>query len=337
MMPGGSGNAVMRIEDLWVRDLAGRVLVGPVNLTVQPGQTVGLAGESGSGKTLTVRAALGLAPRGLTVDAAALNIAGIDVYEASPAKRRRMLGVHVGYIPQNTVAYLHPSLRIGAQMTDGYRTWHPQCTCRDAAERAMGLLSSVGLEDPRRIMASYPAELSGGMRQRVNIAMALMGNPELLVADEPTAALDSLAQVQVIDLLGRVASERRAALLIISHDLALIQRRCDFMGVMYAGRCVEWGPARDVAAHAGHPYTQGLLAAQPRIGMGREGRLCDIAGAMPEDGRDAATCLFAPRCSHAAPECRNGMPPWVECPHGSSTHRCACQWPQWTHDGKACR
>ncbi len=331
-MRAGAQNALF-IEDLWVRDQTGRALVCGVDLKVGPGEAVGLVGESGSGKTLTARAALGLVPKGLAVDAACATVAGEAVYAVSWNEQRRVLGTKVGYIPQNTVAFLQPSLKVGVQMTDGYRTWHPRVSLDEAKGRAVGLLESVGLKDAARVMGCYPGELSGGMRQRVNVAMALMGDPLLLVADEPTAALDSVTQAQVVDLLGRIARERGVALLMISHDLALVRQRCDRMCVMYAGRCVERGPASEVALRPGHPYTWDLLAAEPRVGMDRNQRLRDIPGTMPEDGRDASTCTFSPRCSLATPSCSDGVPPWQADGDGCADHRCACRHP-WEIGGR---
>lgn len=324
---GSARGPALVLEDLWVRDQTGRALVCGVDLTVGCGETVGLVGESGSGKTLTARAAIGLAPKGLTIDAARACVADEPVYGSSWEAQRRVLGTKVGFIPQNTVAFLQPSLRVGVQMTDGYRTWHPRVSRREADERAVELLRSVGLKDAARVMGGYPGELSGGMRQRVNIAMALMGDPLVLVADEPTAALDSVTQAQVVELLGSIARERAVALLMISHDLALVRQRCDRVYVMYAGRCVECGPAAEVAARPGHPYTWDLMAAEPRVGMDRSRRLRDIPGTMPEDGRDADACTFMPRCPLATSACSDGVPPWEADGASRGGHRCACRHP----------
>ncbi len=333
MSDAGCGvNSALLVRDLWIRDQTGRSLVCGVDLEVGRGETLGLVGESGSGKTLTARAALGIVPRGISVDAGEVRVAGGDIYGVPRDLQRRVLGTKVGYIPQNTVAFLQPSLRVGVQMTDGYRTWHAGVSKDEAMERAAGLLGSVGFKDPQRILRSYPGELSGGMRQRVNIAMALMGDPVLLVADEPTAALDSVTQAQVVDLLGQIARERNVGLLMISHDLALVRQRCDRMCVMYAGRCVENGPSSEVARYPGHPYTFDLLAAEPRVGMDRGQRLRDIPGTMPEDGRDGAACQFAPRCPLASASCSDGVPPWAvsaDC----LDHRCACRHP-WEAGGR---
>ena len=188
------------------------------------------------------------------------------------AQLRGLLGCHVGYVPQNSVSYLHPGLKVLAQITDGYRTWH-KVSRAEAKERAVELLGAVGIADAARVLESYPGQLSGGMRQRVNIAMALMSSPELVVADEPTAALDAVTRTQVASLLQRVCAERGAALLMVSHDLPLVRRTCNSAIVMRKGRVVERGQAAEVLAHPSHPYTQALLSAVPHVGMPRDVRL----------------------------------------------------------------
>lgn len=318
---------VLQVRDLWVRDAWGRALVCGVTVGVGPGERVGLVGESGSGKTLTARSCMGLAPADLAVWAAEAVMADTPVFSASPEALRRMHGTRLGYIPQNTMAYLQPSLRVRTQMIDGYRTWHPGVSRQEAQNRAAELLTSVGIEDPRRVLASYPSELSGGQRQRVNIATALMGSPALLVADEPTAALDSVTQAQVVDLLSRITQEREAALLMVSHDLGLVRRRCDRVLVMYAGRCVECGATARVLGEPGHPYTRALLASVPYVGMPRDERLADMPGVMPDDGRDANACTFAPRCRWATERCHCERPPMMAAPDGAQ-HEVAC-WHAW--------
>lgn len=318
-----AGAPVLDVGGLWVRSAAGRALACDVDLRVAPGELVALVGESGSGKTLTARCCLGALPAGLRMDARRLALAGTDMLSVAPRARARLLGTQVGYVPQNTVSYLQPAMRVRAQIADGYRRWHPGTTRAQALDRAAGLLEAAGVDDPRRVLASYPDELSGGQRQRVNIAMALMGSPALVVADEPTAALDSLTQVQVADLLTACVRHAGAAMLLISHDLGLVRRRCDRVCVMYAGRVVERGPVDAVLANPGHPYTRALLEAVPRVGDDRSRRLPDVAGAMPEQGRDADACTFAPRCPHACAACLRGLPRMAAAP-GRAGHEAAC-------------
>lgn len=316
---------VLDARGLWVRDGAGRALVCGIDLRVDAGELVGLVGESGSGKTLTARACLGVAPRGVRVGAGLVRLAGEDVLALAgdAAGRARLLGTQVGYVPQNTVAYLQPAMRVRSQIADGYRRWHPGATRAQARERAEKTLASLGIDDPARVMARYPGQLSGGQRQRVNVAMALMGSPALVVADEPTAALDSLTRVQVADLLTAAVRERGAALLLVSHDLGMVRRRCDRVLVMYAGRVVEEGPVAQVLGDPGHPYTRALLAAVPRVGADRAARLADVPGTMPETGRDAPSCAFAPRCPHACDACACTLPAMVAAA-GEPGHRAAC-------------
>ena len=308
---GATGRMALEAQGLWLRDRDGGALVCGVDLAVAPGEFVGLVGESGSGKTLSVRACLGILPDGVSVEASRLRLAGEDLLGASPETHRRLLGTQVGFVPQNTMAFLQPAMRVRSQLVDGYLTWHPGASRREALGRAEALLAKTGIEDPRRVMESYPQGLSGGQRQRVNVAMALMGDPGVVVADEPTAALDRIVQEQVMGLLTGLARERGAALLAISHDLSLVRARCERVYVMYAGRCVERGLVSDVLRNPGHPYTRALLGAQPRVGMGREARLVESPGAMPVCGRDARACAFAPRCPLATSACSAGVPAMV--------------------------
>lgn len=318
--PAAATGAALDLRDLVLHDVRDRVLVDGATVRVAPGQAVGLVGESGSGKTLTVRTALGLVPSGVSADASCVRLAGEDVYGLTARERRRLLGTQVGYVPQNSMAYLHPAMRVHRQLTDGYRTWHRGEGAACVRERATGLLAAVGIDDPARVLKSYPAELSGGQRQRVNIAMALMGDPAIVVADEATAALDSDTASQVADVLSRTVAERGAALLMVSHDLDLVRERCDRVYVMYAGRVVEEGPCAAVLHDPGHPYTRGLLDAVPRVGSPRDGRLSGIPGTMPEKGRGARACLFAPRCPLACEECRTVRPVLA----GADGHLVAC-------------
>ena len=263
---------VVRAEGVRILDRDDRVLVDGVDVCVPAGARVGVVGESGAGKTLFARACLGLLPEGVHMAAGKVSLLGQDPMACGPAQLRGLLGCHVGYVPQNSVSYLHPGLKVLAQITDGYRTWH-KASRAEAKERAVELLGAVGIADAARVLESYPGQLSGGMRQRVNIAMALMSSPELVVADEPTAALDAVTRIQVASLLQRVCAERGTALLMVSHDLPLVRRTCNSAIVMRKGRVVERGQAAEVLAHPSHPYTQALLSAVPHVGMPRDVRL----------------------------------------------------------------
>lgn len=275
-------DAVLSAQGVQLCDRQGRTLVRDMGVEVAPGSLVGVVGESGAGKTLFARACLGLLPAGVRMRAGRVDLMGRDPFACEPRALRELLGRHVGYVPQNSVSYLHPGLKVSAQLSDGYRTWRHASRAQGRA-RALRLLDQVGIDDPERVLESYPGELSGGMRQRVNIAMALMAEPLLVVADEPTAALDAITRVQVAELLQRVCEERGAALLMVSHDLGLVRRICQSVLVMRAGALVEAGDASEVLTHPARPYTQALLAAVPRVGQPRDCRLPEYADEGPDE------------------------------------------------------
>lgn len=295
--------AVLEVVGLTARDSAGRALVADVDLRVEAGERVGLVGESGSGKTVALRCCMGLPPRGVSWEARLARLCGQDL-PALPARARRLLlGSQVGYVPQNTAGYLHPLIRVGRQVEDGMLA-RGGVTRAQARHRARDLLASVGIEEPDRVMASYPDQLSGGQAQRVKIAGALACGPRLLLADEPTAALDAPTQAQVARVLDEACRERGVALLMVSHVLGLVRSHCDRVMVAHAGRVVEEGPAAGVFDDPGHPYTRALLAAQPRLGQSGGPRLAQLRGSMPAEGRDLPGCGFADRCPLALPRCR---------------------------------
>ncbi|MBR2834889.1 MAG: ABC transporter ATP-binding protein [Coriobacteriales bacterium] len=304
---------LLEVCDLRITDARDKTLVAHANLSLKAGQALGLVGETGCGKTLTVRACLGLLPPRVMCEATRLMLMGYDMQNADANRVRTILGRHVGFVPQNTMAYLHPRLKVRTQMIDGYLTWHKGVKKAAAYERARELLESVGIKDTQRVLNCYPQELSGGMRQRVNIASALMGNPSLVVADEPTAALDSVTQQAVADVLLAAVHRQQSALLLVSHDLELVRSRCDSVAVMYAGRIVEVGPCKDVLHNPGHPYTQALIDAVPRVSLLGFERLCDVAGSMPEKNRESMLCAFAPRCPRARTGCFNKEVSWQSC------------------------
>ena len=310
---------VLVVRGLDVRDARGRCLVHGVDLQARPGRCLGIVGESGSGKSLTTRACLGLLPRGVTCAVGRLELAGVSLRGIAARDRRRLLGTTVGYVPQNTTEYLHPMMRVGRQVTDGYLTHHRGVTRARALDRACGLLAEMGVRDPARVLASYPGELSGGLRQRVNLACALMAEPALIVADEPTAALDVVAQRQVAELLARCCRERGVAVVMVSHSLGLVRNYCDELVVMHAGRVVERGTADEVLDDPGHPYTVALRDAQPRLGAGRDVPLREIPGMMPEEGREGDGCLFARRCDRRRGDCADHVRP-----RARGDHRALC-------------
>jgi len=289
-------DAVLEIEGLTVRSAEGDALVKNVGLCLKRQECLGIAGESGSGKTITAKAILHLLPQDLTASVTHLRVLGEDLLNLPEKERRIFLGKKIGFVPQNTVAYLHPLIKIKNQLTDGYHI-HFQTSKKAAQERAKTLLDRVGIRDVNRVMESYPAQISGGMRQRVNIAMALMCEPQVIIADEPTTALDCVVKQQVIELFHSINEQQHVAIIMISHDLNLIRRYCDKVAVMYAGQIVESGGSNEVFSQPQHPYTQALLSVIPRLDQDRNVRLNEIPGYVPEHGRDTSHCLFQPRCS----------------------------------------
>jgi peptide/nickel transport system ATP-binding protein len=295
---------------LEVRDLAvtlGRGALRPVDrvdLELPAGGTHGLVGESGCGKSLTALAIMGLLPAGAELTAAAIRLDGTDL---SKAELARIRGDRMAMIFQEPMAALNPSMTIGEQIAEALRT-HRRLGRRAAWARAVELLREVGIPAPELRVADFPHRLSGGMRQRAMIAIALACRPRLLIADEPTTALDSTVQAQILALLGRLRAETGAAVLLITHDLAVVAETCDRVSVMYAGRIVESGPVGQVFASPEHPYTVGLLGARPRKGDGR-GRLAVIGGSVPRPGEAGRGCRFAPRCPFAIDRCRGEAPP----------------------------
>ena len=276
-----------------------------IDLTIGRGESVGLVGESGCGKSVTWLAALGLLPPGAAISGS-VTLGGAELLGASAATLDRVRGGRVAMIFQDPAASLNPVQRVGRQVAEALLLHRGMGRAAAAAE-ALRLFDLVGIPDPRRRTDAYPHELSGGQNQRVMIAMALAGQPELLVADEPTTALDATIQAQILDLLRRLQAELGMALVLISHDLGVVAENCSRVAVMYAGRIVEQGPAAALFAHPAHPYTRGLLAALPEL-HGPVRRLAAIPGGVPEPWNFPAGCAFAPRCAKAVPACAAGAP-----------------------------
>ncbi|MFJ5550080.1 ABC transporter ATP-binding protein [Streptomyces sp. NPDC093225] len=295
-----------------------RPVLDGVDLTVGPGETVALVGESGSGKSLTSRSALGLLPPGATAEGT-VRIEGEDVFGASPARLRALRTGTVAMVFQDPRAALNPLRRIGDFVTESVRA-AGTVDEKTAAARATELLTEVGLDGS--VLRKYPHQVSGGMLQRVVIAAALMGDPALLLADEPTTALDVTTQAEVIALLARLRATFRTGLLFVTHDLDLAAAISDRVYVMYAGRIAETGPADVLFAHPRHPYTAALLASTPRLTT-PGGRLAAIPG-QPPDPRTAPTgCAFAARCALATDLCREETPQALPDPDRPA-HLAAC-------------
>ncbi|MEI4279484.1 ABC transporter ATP-binding protein [Klenkia terrae] len=277
--------------------------VDGVDLTVHAGEVLGVAGESGSGKTMTALATLGLLPHGARTDGS-IRLAGRELLTLSDKQLRSVRGREVAMVAQDPRTALHPMLSIERQLTEHLR--HHHGVGRKAArDEAADLLDQVRIPDPRAALARYPHEFSGGMRQRIAIASALAARPSLLIADEPTTALDVTVQAGILRLLDRLRRERGLAVLIITHDLGVLSSIADRLVVMYAGRVVESGTTADVLASARHPYTHGLLDALPE---GGSAAMRPIPGSPPALGAVPSGCPFHPRCASARDTCAADVP-----------------------------
>ncbi len=284
---------------------AGVVVIHALNLRIARGESVGLVGESGSGKSVTWLGALGLLPASAAVSGQVL-LQGEDLLTARPERLARIRGGRIGLIFQDPVSALNPIHRVGAQVTEALRV-HRALSGAAARAEAKRLFDQVGIPDAARRLDLYPHELSGGQNQRVMIAMALAGQPDLLIADEPTTALDTTIQAQILDLLDRLRRDTGMALVLISHDLGVVAELCSRIAVMYAGRIVEQAPTDALFEHPAHPYTRGLLAAVPPL-VGPRQRLAAVQGNVPEPWNMPPGCAFAPRCPLATGECDAGVP-----------------------------
>lgn len=259
---------LIEVENLSIHTESKNTLVGGVDFELNHNEIVGVFGESGSGKTITVKSLIGVLGQELDVTTDAHTILGKDFKTYSGHAYRELLGKHIGYIPQNTTAYLHPLIRIKNQITEAYIT-HGYGNKREALARAVSLMREVGLKDPARVLESYPYEISGGMRQRVNIAMSLMTRPSIIIADEPTTALDSITEQSVMRLLQKIRREHNVSMIFITHNLKLIQYFTDRCYVLYEGNVVESGPTKWVFNSPQHAHTQLLVDLIPKYGAAR--------------------------------------------------------------------
>jgi oligopeptide/dipeptide ABC transporter ATP-binding protein len=314
--------ALLEIEGLSVdaTGLAGTVrILDKVDIAVGEGETLGIVGESGSGKSTLAAAIPRLLTVGLSIKSGSMRLAGEDIMAMSPERLRRMRGGEVATILQDPLHSLTPWLRIGTQVAEP-SVIHDKLSWKAAREHALELLRGVWIPEPARRLASYPHEMSGGMRQRVAGAIALACAPRLLIADEPTTALDPTIQLQYLDLLKSLQREHGFALILITHDLGVVERVCERVGVMYGGRFVETGATAAVMKDPRHPYTRGLIASMPRLASaGRAGaRLAIIPGSPPVPGRMPSGCRFHPRCSERFAPCDRYDPPAVRVEGGRS-------------------
>jgi peptide/nickel transport system ATP-binding protein len=296
---------VLRVDDLRVTVGGGTEAVRQVSLTLHKGESLGLVGESGSGKTLTCRAVLGVLPSGAAVAGGRITLDGTELTTLDRRGWDRIRGGRVAAVFQDPASYLNPSLTIGRQLAEQLRLKRglPRGETRAAA---VELLTAMGLRRPAAVFGQYPHELSGGMLQRALIAIAVAGDPGLLVADEATTALDPAVQAEVLELLADLRARRGLALLLVSHDLAVVAEVCDRVAVFYAGEIVEQGPTADVIANPRHPYTEALLRVAS-LGDWRRRDLAVIPGRPPEPGAYPPGCRFAARCGFASDRCTSDV------------------------------
>jgi oligopeptide/dipeptide ABC transporter ATP-binding protein len=298
--------SLLTVQNLVARSSSARLVDG-VSFTVRAGRTLGLVGESGSGKSVTCLSVLGLPPRGVDVSEGHILFDGDDLRSKTPAQLNALRGREIGMILQDPMTSLNPLLTVGRQITEMLRYRDGVTSRAERKARAIDLLRRVHIPAPESRLDSYPHQFSGGMRQRVAIAINLACNPRLLIADEPTTALDITVRLQILDLLREVQRERGTAIVLVTHDLHLVRRYCDDVAVMYAGRIVEQGPVGEVFAQPRHPYTKGLLGAVPRL-RDVQHRLTVIPGQPPLPGSIAQGCRFAPRCPRAQADCIDTYP-----------------------------
>jgi peptide/nickel transport system ATP-binding protein len=284
--------------------------VDGVSLELGAGQILGIVGESGCGKTMLSRAILQLLPKRARASGRVM-FEGQDLRKLRPEALRRLRGPSIAVVFQDPMTSLNPVLTIGTQLVETLRA-HLDLDNRDATRRGIELLAAVGIPAPDQRMSQYPHQLSGGMRQRVAIAIALSCEPRLLIADEPTTALDVTVQAQILDLLARETRRRHMAMILITHDLGVVAGRTDEVAVMYAGRVVERAPTRALFHTTRMPYTEALLAAIPKLDAAPHTRLPAIGGRPPDPTRPLPGCSFAPRCDYADDRCRAAKPPLLD-------------------------
>jgi oligopeptide/dipeptide ABC transporter ATP-binding protein len=308
------GRPLLEVDDLTVGlrrggDRTVRI-VEDVTFDVDPGQRMGIVGESGSGKSLTLRAIAGLLPGGVEVLGGRVAYDGRDLLGMPARQRRALMGPEIAMIFQEPMTALNPVVRVGDQIAEGPRR-HLGLSAKAAADLAVQMMARTGIPDPARRARAYPHELSGGLRQRIMIAMAVSCGPKLLLCDEPTTALDVTVQLQVLKLLEKLCDETGTALVFVTHDLAVVNQTCSELAVMYAGHIVETGKVKQVFAQPRHPYTRGLLESAPDFDR-PDRPLVPIPGFPPSVADRPAGCPFAPRCGYVRDHCTEALPPLAE-------------------------
>ena len=303
------------------------VAIDDVSFDIAPGEVLGVVGESGAGKSITGAAIIGLLEPPGRIAGGEIRLAGRRIDDLEPAAMRRVRGKEIGAIFQDPLTSLNPLYTVGRQLVETIRT-HLDLTDAQARTRAVDLLKSTGIPAAEQRIDHYPHQFSGGMRQRVVIALALAAEPRLIVADEPTTALDVSIQAQIIALLKRLCREHGTAVMLVTHDMGVIAETADRVAVMYAGRIAEIGPVADVIHRPRPPYTVGLMGSIPSVGTTRE-RLAQIDGAMPRLNAIPKGCAFNPRCPKVFAACREKRPELL--PAGTSLAAC------WLHDAAVAR
>ena len=291
-----------------------------VSLTVEEGEILGLVGESGSGKSVTMKAVLGILAENAEVQSDSLKLNGAELSGLKEEEYRKLRGKDMTMIFQDPMTALNPLVKIGKQLEEVILR-HSSCSKSEAREKGVEMLRKVGIPMPEQRMKQYPHEFSGGMRQRVLIAMALACEPNLLIADEPTTALDVTIQAQILDLLKELKEEYHTSIVLITHDMGVVATVCSKVAIMYGGLIMECGTSEEVFYHPKHPYTKALLKAIPSLDLKEGERLQSIAGLPPSLNNPPAGCPFAARCGYAEDRCRKELPEYQEF---SETHRAMC-------------
>ena len=321
------------VEDLTVRFPTADGLVQAVSglsYTIDQGKTLGIVGESGSGKSVSSLAVMGLHDTKMTQMSGSIRVAGKEILGLSNDAMRRIRGREIAMIFQDPLTALHPFYKVGAQISEAYRAHHDVSKAK-ARTKAIEMLDRVGIPQARTRVDDYPHQFSGGMRQRAMIAMALVNDPSLIIADEPTTALDVTVQAQILDLLQELQKDFNSAIIIITHDLGVVAEMADEVMVMYGGRAVEYGTTRQILTHPEMPYTWGLLSSVPDVTADPEARLIPIRGNPPSLLNPPKGCAFHPRCDHTdkvpGDLCRTELPELTPAQHDEGGHVKRCHLP----------
>lgn len=313
-------NGLLEIQDFSV-SYFDTPIVQSVSLTLQEGEIAGLVGESGCGKSTFLRSVMRLTDSGAQITGGSILFCGNDVMDHTEEQLRQLRGAQISMVFQDSGQACNPVKKVGYQFREAMNSHGKKVSKAECYERAGILLKALRLHQPERVLNSYPFELSGGMNQRVGLALAMINNPKLLLADEPTSALDVTVQMQVIHALKELRDQYHTAMLVVTHSIGVVAQLCDTVGVMYAGRIVEWGSCEEVLSSPSHPYTEALIAAVPNT----DGTAPKAIPGMPPDfAHPLPGCAFAPRCPYAEPECTQELPQpqslspshWTLCRHG---------------------